>query len=128
MCGVDADIDEDVEGLDLGHVYGDQAAVCVVDEEVAAKCARCVVVDAAGAVGHVAHDQGFDARAELSQDVGYGCGKDEEAFGELECHAFGARGADAVDGLGDLKGVVAWEEFDGGEDFRVFENLGRDLV
>ena len=70
--GVDADVDEDVEGFDLGYVYGDETAVGVVDEEITAHGSRGVVVDAAGSVGDVAHDEGFDAGAELGEDVGDG--------------------------------------------------------
>lgn len=33
-----------------------------------------------------------------------------------------------MDCFGNLEGVVAWEEFDGGEDFGVFEDLRGDLV
>lgn len=88
--GVDADVDENVQRFDLGDVHGDQAAVGVVDEQVAAEGARGVVVDAAGAVGDVAHDEGLDARAELGEDVGDGGREDEQAFGELEGDSFGA--------------------------------------
>lgn len=35
MRGVDLDVDEDVEGFDGGLVYGDEAGVAVVHEEVA---------------------------------------------------------------------------------------------
>ena len=36
MRGVDADVHEDIQRFDLGDVHGDQTAVGVVDEEVAA--------------------------------------------------------------------------------------------
>lgn len=107
---VDADGDEHVEDLDLGDVDGDQAGVGVVHEEVAAHCARGEVVDAAGAVGHVAHDEGLCAGAEGSDDVGQGAGEEEQAFGELEGDAFCGGGADGVDGFGELKVVVCGEE------------------
>jgi len=36
VCGVDADTDEDVQGGNLCYRDGDEAAVCVMDQEVAA--------------------------------------------------------------------------------------------
>ena len=113
---VDADVDEDVQRFDLRHVDGDEAAVGVVHEEVAAECPRRVVVDAACAVGDVAHDEGFGARAEAREDVGDGGGEEEEAFGELERDFLRRRAADAVDGFGDFEAVVCREEGDCGED------------
>ena len=128
MGGVDADVDEDVEGGDFGYVDGDQAAVRVVHEEVAAKGAGGVVIDAAGAVGDVAHDEGFGAGAEAGEDVGDGGGEEEETFGELEGDFFGAGGADAMDCLWDLEGIVGWEESYCFDDVGVVEDLGWDLV
>ena len=87
--GVDADVDEDVEGFDLGHVDGDQATMGVVDQQVAAQSPRGVVVDAACAVRDVAHDEGLCARAELGEDVGDGRGEDQETLWELQGNAFG---------------------------------------
>jgi hypothetical protein len=110
---VDLDVDEDVEGLDLGDIDGDEAGVGVVDEHVAAECSGGVVVDAAGAVGDVAHDDDLNPGAKLGQDVGDGGGEEEEAFGHLESDLFGAGGADAVDALVELEIVVAGEEGDG---------------
>jgi hypothetical protein len=99
-----------------------------MDEEVAAKGARCVVVDAACAVSDVAHNEGFSSRAKLRENVG-NCGcEEEEALGKLEGDALGARGSDAMDCLGDFEGVVLGEEVDGGEDFGVFEDRCGDLV
>lgn len=107
---VDADVDEDVEGRDFGDRDGDEAAVRVVHEEVAPQGPRGVVVDAAGAVGDVGHDEGFGARAEAGDYVGDGGGEEEEAFGELEGDLFGEAGPDAVDGFGELEAVVGGEE------------------
>ena len=54
---VELDVDEDVEHLDPGRpVHGDEAAVAVVDHEVAAQGAGRVVVHAARPVRHVRHD------------------------------------------------------------------------
>jgi len=61
---VDANINEDIKGFDRRDRDGDQAAVGVVHEEVAAQGSRCVVVDAACAVRYVAHYQGRGAGAE----------------------------------------------------------------
>lgn len=126
--GVDGDVDEDVEGGDLGDGDGDEAGVRVVHEEVAGEGAGREVVDAAGAVGDVAHDDGFDARAELGEDVGDGGGEEEEAFGHLEGYFGGAVGADAVDGFVEFEGVVGGEEGDGRVDVGIVEDLRRDLV
>lgn len=128
MGGVDADVDEDVEGGDFGYVDGDQAAVCVVHEEVAAEGAGGVVIDAAGAVCHIAHDDGFGAGAEAGEDVGDGGGEEKETFGELEGDFFGAGGANAMDCLWDLEGVVGWEERYCFDDVGVIKDLGWDLV
>lgn len=72
MRGVDADIDEDVESFDLCDVYWDETAVRVVDKEIATQGARGIVVDAAGAVCDVSHDEGFCSWAELGDDIGDG--------------------------------------------------------
>ena len=54
---VEFDVDEDVEHLDPGRpVHGDEAAVAVVDHEVAAQGAGGEVVHAARPVRHVRHD------------------------------------------------------------------------
>ena len=126
--GVDADVDKDVEGLDLGDIDGDEAAVGVVDEQVAAESAGSVIINAAGAVGNVTHDQGLDARAELDEDVGDGGGEEEQALGHLEGDLFGAQGADAVDGLGDLKAVVGGQQRNGRLEVGILSNLLGDLV
>ena len=125
---VDADINEDVERLDLGDINGDEAAVRVVHEQVAAECAGGVVVDAARAIGDVAHDEGLDARAELDEDVGDGGGEEEQALGHLEGDLSGARGADAVDGLGDLEAVVGGEQGYGGPEVGVLCDFLGHLV
>lgn len=73
---VDADVDEDVESLDLCDVDGYEAAVRVVDQDVASERSGGVVVYAACAVGDVAHDEGLGPWAELRQDVGDGGGEE----------------------------------------------------
>ena len=57
----------------------------VVHHEFAAQGARGEVVDAAGAVGDVAHDDGVRARV-LRDDVGDGRPEHAEALGELKRH------------------------------------------
>jgi hypothetical protein len=102
--------------------------VGVVDEKVAAKSSRSIIVNAASAICHIAHNEGLDSGTELRQDIGDGGGKDQKAFGELKSHALGSGGAHSVDCLGDLEGVVFGEKLHGFLDFRVVENFGRDLV
>lgn len=125
---VDAYVDKDVQRLDLGHVDGDEAAVGVVHEQIAAEGARRVVVDAAGAVRHVAHDERLDSRAKLRQDVGDGGGKEQQALGHLQRDLFRARRLDAVDRLGNLKVVVGGEQRNGFLELGVLGNLGRHAV
>ena len=43
--------------------------MCIVDEHVAAKCASGVIVDAAGAVGDIAHYERFGAGTEAGQNI-----------------------------------------------------------
>lgn len=69
MGCVDADVHENVEGFDGGDVYWYQAAVRVVHQKIAAEGARGVVVDTAGAVRDIAHDEGFNAIAEFGEDI-----------------------------------------------------------
>lgn len=126
--GVDADGDEDVEGGNLGDGDGDQAAMGVVDQEVAAKRSCRVVVDAAGAVGDVAHDQGGGAGAELGEDVGDGRGKEQQPLGELQGDGLGPGGANAVDAFVDLEAVVGREEGDCVVDVLVVQDVIRDGV
>lgn len=102
--------------------------MAVVDEEVAPQRAGSEIVNAARAVGHVAHYGSVGARTELCENVrDHGC-KHEESFGHLECDVFGTGGADAVDGLVDFEVVVAGEERDGGVDVGIFEDALRNGV
>ena len=55
----------------------------IMNQKVAAERASGVVVDAAGAVGYVAHYEGADSGAEGAEDVGDGGGVEEEALREL---------------------------------------------
>lgn len=122
---VDANVDKDVQRLDLGHVDGDQAAVRVVHQHVAAQRPRRVVVYAARAVGDVAHDERLDAWAKLRQDVGDGGGEEEKALGHLQRNLGRARGADAVDGFGDLEAVVGRKQRDRFLEVGVLGDFGR---
>ncbi len=125
---VDADVDEDIEGFDLCYIDRNQAGVGVVDEEVTAEGPRRVIVNAACAVSDVSHDEGFGAWAELSKNIGY-CGREEKkAFGKLEGYALCTGCSDTVDGFGDFKRVVLWEEIDGGENIGIIEDLGGYLI
>lgn len=66
---VDGDLDEDVEDGDGGGVYGDEAAVAEMHEEVRVERARREVVDAAGPVGDVAEDEAVRDGGECGEDV-----------------------------------------------------------
>lgn len=122
VVGVNANGHKDVQGRNLGHGDGYQAAVGVVNKQITAKGASGKVVDAACAVGHVAHDQGGGAGAEAREDVGDGGGEEEQALGELQGNGGGARGADAMDAFVDLEVVVGRQEGDGGVDVGVVED------
>lgn len=74
---VDPDVDENVQRLDLGHMDRDETAVGVVNHQIAAERPGGEVVDAAGPVRDVAHDERFDSGAELDEDVGDGGGEEE---------------------------------------------------
>ena len=56
----------------------------IVHHEIAPKGNSCKVVDAAGAISHISHDQGLDP-AKLFQDVRDGAGKNQETLWELQC-------------------------------------------
>lgn len=116
---VDADLDKDVQGLDGGRVDGDETRVAVVDHHVAPEGASRVVVDAARAVRHVAHDDAL-GRGEALEDVDDGAAVHGEALGHLEGDANGAGAEDLGDRLWDLEVVVVREEvLDGGLKQRV---------
>ena len=66
-------------------VDGYEAAVSVVDEELAVERARRVVVDAAGAVGDVGHDDRVGARV-LLDDVGQRRREHRQALRQLQRH------------------------------------------
>ena len=70
VLDVDADGHEDVECLNaFCGVYRYQAAVTIVYQHIAAKSTSGVVIDTAGAVSDIAHDQCVCAGAELSEDI-----------------------------------------------------------
>lgn len=125
---VNANVHEHVKRLDLGHIDGDQAAVGVVHEQVTAEGTGRVVVDAAGAIGDVAHDEGLNARTELGEDVG-DCGCEEkQALGHLQGYFFRPGGLDTVYRLGNLKAVVGGEQGDGLLELGVLGYFRRDTV
>ena len=128
VASVDANGDEDVQSGHVGDGDGYQAAVRIVDKQVATEGAGGEVVDAACAVGHVAHDQGGGAGAEAREDVGDGGGEEEQALGKLQGDGGGARGADAMDAFVDLEVVVRRQEGDGGVDVGVVEDRVGDRV
>ena len=69
MRSVDADVNKDIESLDLGDVDGNQTAVSVMHEQVAPEGTRGVVVYAASTVGDVPHDEGLNTWTKLLEDV-----------------------------------------------------------
>ena len=56
----------------------------IVDKHVAIKCTSSEIVNTAGTVSNIAHDKGFSARAEASQDIRDRGGEEEESFRKLE--------------------------------------------
>lgn len=86
----------------------------VMNQQVRVKRTRREVVHAARAVGDVTEDETVGGVSEGGDDVGDDERVHEEAFGELEGDALGARGGDAPDGFVDFEGVVWGEEGDGG--------------
>lgn len=83
MRGVNADVDEDIEGLNRCDIHGNQAAMSVVDQQVTSQSASSVVVNAAGAVGDISHDERFRARTKLRQDIRDGCREEKKSLWEL---------------------------------------------
>lgn len=133
------DLDEDVEHWEEGGGDRDEAGVAVVDEDVRFESLGGAVGEAAGTVGGVGEDEDVVGRVRLEvgrEDVGEREGEEEQSLGELQRHAAGAGGADAVRGLVELEVVVGGEEGgggggeggvgeDGGRDRGVDEALGR---
>ena len=124
---VDVDGHENVENLDLGDVDGHKTQVRVVDDEVAVERPGRVVVDAAGAVRHVAHDNGLNL-AKLLQNVRNHQRVNEKPFGHLERHARRAVLADVPHALVDLKVVVGRQKLDAFVEVWVVQNVLGDLV
>ena len=83
MRDIDADIDEDIESLDLSDADRDQTAVRIVDEQIAAKRSRGIIIYAASAVCDITHDESADSMTKASQDVGYGGREEQQTFREL---------------------------------------------
>ena len=83
--------------------------MAVVHHHVAAEGARGVVVDAARAVGDVAHDHALCA-AEPLDDVDDRAAVHEEPLGHLQRNPDRAVLLDLRDGLGDLKIVIRREK------------------
>ena len=72
VTDVDTDVDKDVQSLYLGNIDGYQAAVGVVNENIAAQSTGCVIVDTASAICDISHDESADAIAKLRQNIGDG--------------------------------------------------------
>lgn len=128
MGGVNADGDEYVECLDSRDINGDEAGVGVVDEEVTGEGACREVIDAASAIGHIAHDDRFGPGTKGLDYVRYCTCEEEEPFGHLQADAGRAGFADVVDCLVDFEVVVGGEEGDGGIEGWVVEDFRWNLV
>ena len=128
MIGIDCDVHKDVKRGDLGSGHRNEATVGIMDQEIAAQCTRSIIIYTAGAVRHIAHDQGLGSRTELSQDIGYGGGKHEQTFRHLQRDSFGLQTANAVDCFVYLEGIIWRQQGNGGINVRILENLCRDLV
>lgn len=100
----------------------------VVHQQVAAKRAGSVVVDAAGPVRDVAHDERLRPGAEGCHDVGDERREQQKSFGKLQRYIACGERADAVDRLVELEGVVGREVCNSGVEGGVLEDGGRDLV
>ena len=86
----------------------------IVNKQIATQCTCRIVVNTAGAICHVGEDQALGSGAKGGDDIG-NCGcEEEQPFRELERNTFGRGGADAVDGLVDLEGVVGGKMGNGG--------------
>ena len=90
VVDVAADVHEDVNRRDRRPLDGDEARVAVVDQGVGGGAGeRALVVDAAGAVGHVAQDgHADDSGDELLDDVGEREREEQKALWELQRDAF----------------------------------------
>lgn len=100
----------------------------IVYKHVATKSSSSKIVNTAGTIRDVAHDEGFSANAETGQDIRDGGGEEEETLGELQSDLLGPRCADPVDGLVDLERVVGGQQSDSGIDVCIVENLRRNLI
>ena len=109
MLIVDFNVDKHIEHLDLRSVDGHQAAMSIVHHQVGPERARCEIVDTAGSVGDVTHDEGLSIREAL-QNVCNGACKHEEALGELQGHTSGLCLSHPPHRLVDFKIVVGGED------------------
>ena len=125
---VNGDIDKDVQRGDLGDVDRDETAVCVVDQHVAAERSCGVVVDAAGAVRHVSHDQRVGSGAELCDDVADGGGEEEQSLGHLQRDLLRSGISNSMDRLVQFKVVVLRQQSDGLVDGLVVQDVVWDVV
>ena len=86
-----------------------EARMTVVDHHIAAEGPGSVVVDAAGAVGDVAHDHALGA-AEALDDIDNRTTVHEQSLRHLQRHPARPVLLDLRDRLGDLEAVVRREE------------------
>lgn len=128
MIRIDRNVDKNVQSGDLRVGDGNQATMGIVHQQIASKRSGGIVIYAAGAIGHIAHDQGLGARTELRQDIRYGRRKHEQTFWHLQSDSFGLYRADAMYGLVDFERVVRRQQAYCRVDIRVIEYVCRDLV
>jgi hypothetical protein len=79
-------------------------------QQIATQRSRSIVVDAARAVRHIAHNERLDARAELRHNVRNGRRKQEQAFGHLQRYFARPGLSDSVYCLWYFEVVVGWQQ------------------
>jgi hypothetical protein len=99
-----------------------------MNKNIATESTSCVIVNAACAVGHIAHNQGFRSRTEACEDVRDCSGKYEQTFRKLESDLRRTRGSDSVYCFRNFEGIVRGKECYCGVDIRVVEDLRRNIV
>jgi hypothetical protein len=86
MFNVNIDLDENVEGIpDRQVLYGHQATVTIVHNEITFQSLRSQVIDAASPIGHVSQDQAIYV-SKFTNDICNQSAEHKETFWELEGH------------------------------------------
>lgn len=88
MLGVDGDLNKDIQHFHGGYGDRDQAAVAVVDQQVASQSLGGQVIDATRAVCHVSQNHTLTT-SELLEYIRDGTRIYEEPFWKLKSHGGG---------------------------------------